>query len=430
MLIRQDTLARHFWPDGSQLDLFGDPEASAEAVAALSGPRARAEFLAFSERCARLFDAFDTPMMQDPAPDMVRLTRHVLGRPSLIGPMAPLSTLAGSLARQFSDPRLAQLFGRYATYVGGSPFRSPAILALIWNAEESGVWVVEGGMHRLAEAVAQLAVSHGARFRHNAHVDRIEVQNGRAVAVHLAGGTRLSADIILFNGDPRALATGALGLGVTHLAPQTRRAPRALSARVHSFAAIPTGPDLAHHNVFFDADPRSEFDDLAAGRIPRAPTLYLCAEDRGQQRPPPAPERFEMISNAPPLVPGQAAPTGQELETWHQMIMQKMAQFGMTFDPAPTSARITTPQMFGQMFPASLGSLYGQSPHGLLAAFQRPTARTAVPGLYLAGGGTHPGAGVPMATLSGRHAAAAIVSDLTSTSTWAPTAMPGGMSTA
>ncbi|MEM6481684.1 MAG: FAD-dependent oxidoreductase, partial [Pseudomonadota bacterium] len=91
---------------------------------------------------------------------------------------------------------------------------------------------------------------------------------------------------------------------------------------------------------------------------------------------------------------------------------------------------LTTPQQWETLFPGSCGSLYGQSPHGTMAAFQRPVARTKVKGLYLAGGGVHPGAGVPMATLSGQHAAEAILRDRTSTSRSRPMAMPGGMSTA
>ena len=110
--------------------------------------------------------------------------------------------------------------------------------------------------------------------------------------------------------------------------------------------------------------------------------------------------------------------------------MTRMAQFGVSFSPTPDATTVTTPQTFAQMFPASQGALYGQSPHGLMAAFQRPTARTAIKGLYLCGGGTHPGAGVPMATLSARHLAAAISKDRISTSPSAQTAMHGGMSTA
>ncbi|MCR9126819.1 MAG: phytoene desaturase family protein [Rhodobacteraceae bacterium] len=426
-LFRQDILARHFWRDGSTLDLFADPEASAAAIRSFAGPRAEADFRAFNRRCAQLFDAFDAPMMRAAAPTPGALARHVMRHPTLLPKMAPLSTMAGMLRRQFRDPRLAQLFGRYATYVGGSPYRSPALLALIWQAEASGVWVVQGGMHKLAGALAELAAAHGAEFRLKTHVDHIELRDGRAHAVHLSGGQRLAADAILFNGDPRALASGALGSELCQVAPQTLRAPRSHSARVYSFAARVEGPALAHHNVFFADDMRSEFTDLAAGRIPRRPSLYLCAEDRGQAQPAPALERFEIIANAPARE-GDGIDE-QELQIWHETIIQRMEGFGARFSPTPSVRAITTPQILSHLFPGSQGAIYGQSPHGLMAAFARPTARTPVPGLYLTGGGAHPGAGVPMATLSARHAAVAILNDLTSESTLDRTDMHGGMST-
>ncbi len=107
-----------------------------------------------------------------------------------------------------------------------------------------------------------------------------------------------------------------------------------------------------------------------------------------------------------------------------------LAAQGLTFTPEPGAAALTTPAALAGRFPGSQGAIYGLSPEGALAAFRRPPARTGLPGLYLAGGGTHPGAGVPMAMLSGRHAATAWAEDRTSASTSAPAAMPGGMSTA
>ena len=425
-LIPQELLARHFWPDGSQLDLYADAERSAAAIRDFAGPRGEAEFRAFHARTRALFDAFDAPMMRAAEPKPGQLFRHVLARPGLIGQMAPLSTLSTMLRRQFSDPRLAQLFGRYATYVGGSPFRSPAVLSLIWQAEASGVWVVKGGMHKLACAMLELAAALGVDIRLGTHVDRIEIQGGRARAVLLDTGARLPADAVVFNGDPRALAEGALGTTCAKATSPAWRQPRSFSARVYSFAATPSGLDLAHHNVLFAGDPASEFADLGAERVPKTPTLYVCAEDRGQGVEPPLVERFEIITNAPA---SDKPDDDRELQSWHQTITQKMARFGLSFSPTPTTASVTTPRKFHQLFPGTQGALYGQSPHGMMAAFRRPTARTRIQGLYLAGGGAHPGAGVPMATLSATHAVAAILSDLTSTSKSAPTVMPGGMST-
>ena len=425
-LIPQSILARHFWPDGSTLDLHADPLRSREAIADFAGDKAADQFAQFHKRTAQLFDAFDAPMMQAPEPQLSELVPHVLKQPQLIRAMAPLSTLKTSLNRQFSDPRLAQLFGRYATYVGGAPHLSPAILSLIWQAEAAGVWVVDGGMHKLAEAVAVLAAKLGVEIRSSAHVEEIILTQGRATGVLLEGGHRMSAEVIAYAGDPRALATGSMGQALKKVAPQTIKQPRSFSARVHSFAATPHGCELTHHNVFFTTDPDSEFTDLAQGRMPRDPTLYLCAEDRGHPTPPPTLERFEMISNAPA---SDVDTPQEELEKWHHQIMHRMASMGVTFTPKPTATTITTPAAFAKLFPQTLGALYGQTPHGLTAALNRPTAQTPIAGLYLAGGGTHPGAGVPMATLSARHAAEAILRGQTSTSTWDPMATPGGMST-
>ena len=425
-LVPQSILARHFWSDGSQLDLHADPLRSRDAIADFAGAHAADDFMRFHKRTQKLFAAFDAPMMQAPAPRMRELVPHVLKHPSLIPAMAPLSTLKQSLTKAFRDKRLAQLFGRYATYVGGSPHLSPAILSLIWQAEAEGVWVVEGGMHRLAHAIATLARHKGVDIRYNTHVDRIVTEHGRATAVEIDGTYRLEAEAILYAGDPRALATGSMGAALKSVAPQTATLPRSFSARVHSFAATPQGVDLAHHNVFFATDPDSEFDDLAAGRIPTKPTLYLCAEDRGFGAPPPTVERFEIISNAPAT---DQEPPQQELNQWHHQIMQTMADMGVTFDPTPPPTSITTPAIFADLFPETLGALYGQTPHGMTASLQRPTAIAPIANLFLAGGGTHPGAGVPMATLSARHAAEAILHGPTSTSMWAQTATPGGMST-
>lgn len=423
-LIPDTILARHFWPDGSSLDLSHNPEESAEAVAAFAGPRARTQFQRFAQDAKNLFEAFDAPVMQAEAPGLAALTAHVLRHPRLIPAMAPGKSLAGSLAARFSDPRLQQLFGRYATYVGGSPYQSPAVLGLIWHSEASGVWRVEGGMHQLAIAMQKLATGMGAQFRFNARAARIEQQNGRACAVHLEDGTRLPADLVVFNGDPKALVDGHLGPAAMGAVRRAGVAARSLSAFVLGFAAEPEGVDLAHHNVFFCADPKREFDDLSAGRMPADGTLYICAQDRGGETPSGL-ERFEIILNGPPGHPS----TPEDEKTCLTRTFETLQTMGLSFSPRPGVDALTTPRGFDRAFPASDGSLYGLSPHGMMATFQRPTARTKLRGLYLAGGGAHPGAGVPMAATSGRLAAEAILTDLASTSPSRRPATAGGMST-
>ena len=406
-LQRDPLLARHFWRDGSTLDLFDDPDASVDAVHAFAGSKASQQFQRFAASAKQLFEAFDGPIMQSAAPALGPLTTHVLKHPRLIPAMMPGLSLARRLQLSFDDPRLQQLFGRYATYVGGSPYQSPAVLGLIWHSEAQGVWSVEGGMHALAKALHNVAVEKGVTFLFGQTVDRIAQQGGRVSAVHLADGTTLSAGTIVFNGDPRALSEGLLGAPAKAAVPPSGTEPRSLSAFVWGFAAEPQGVDLAHHNVFFCDDPKGEFRDIAKGDMPRDATLYVCAQDRGIT-PPTGLERFEIIMNGPP---GHNT-TEEARNTCQTRTFENLQQMGLTFMPRPQTSALTTPRDFNQAFPGSDGSLYGRSPHGMMATFQRPTVRTALKGLYLAGGGAHPGAGIPMATLSGMHAAEAIRADL------------------
>lgn len=425
-LIPQELLARHFWPGGARLDLFADIDASADAIAAFSDARSAREYRRFRKDCGALFTAFDAPMMQAAEPTQAALTRKVALRPWLVPRMAPWFTLAQKLARHFSDPRLAQLFGRYATYVGGSPVQSPALLALVSEAEAQGVWLPAGGMSTIAQGVARLCTSLGVAFRLGCPVTEICVSDGRALGVETDHGF-CPAETIVFNGDPRALGLGLLGAGPQDVAPQTQSAARSLSAHVWAFAAGAQGVDLAHHNVFFSRDSAAEWAALDSGRMPEDPTLYVCAQDRGFDTAPPLLERFEIIMNAPPLSQRPAQP--EEAARCHRQMFATLHGHGLTFTPDPGLDTLTGPEQWDSLFPGSDGSLYGQSPHGMTAAFRRPTARTGVRGLYLAGGGAHPGAGVPMAMLSGRHAAEAITQDLALTLMSRPTAMLGGTST-
>ncbi len=418
-------LARHWWSDGSSLDLVNDRDQNVRNIAEIFGPKESKAFARFSEQAEKLFSAFEQPMMQTGQPDKLELALRALKQPSLLFSLLPFLSLERSLKYQFQDPRLRQLFGRYATYVGGSPNKSPALLSLIWHAESSGVWSVDGGLHKLPQAMSDVITERGGEIVTGIRVDRAEYAGGRISGVATATGEKLKADAVIFNGEPAALGKGFLGEPSEKAISQSTHKPRSLSACVWAFAAQPSGRELAHHNVFFGDDPRAEFGALVSGKLPWDATLYLCAQDRGQRQQTPMAERFEIIMNAPPI----NSNLREDFQTCHTQTFARLAQMGLRFDKTPSINTLTTPQEFNTLFPASDGSLYGRSPHGLTAALRRPTARTRLGGLYLAGGSAHPGAGIPMAALSGKHAAEAIMIDLTSTSTCRPTVTPGGMLT-
>ncbi len=426
-LLPQATLARHWWDDGTRLDLTGEDATDTAAITAFAGGHEAQAFRRFNALAQGLHQAFDAPVMQAPKPDLAAIVKATLARPAIWRALLPGLSLAGLLHRQFRDPRLIQLFARYATYVGGRPTHAPGVLALIWRAEAAGVWAVQGGMHRLALALADLARRLGVDLRLSTPASRIVRQGGRVTGVQLHDGTTLPCAACVFAGDPAALAAGHLGDGLGMAVSAKGTQPRSLSAWVWSFAATAQGQlaaDLIHHNVFFSSDPKAEFGPLGQGEMPEKPTLYVCAEDRAAGGVPDGPERFEIIVNAPPGRPDHPKDTAE----CHARTFQRLRQMGLIFTPEPGPEALTTPAMLDRLFPGSMGSIYGRSPKGTFAAFARPQARTALPGLYLAGGGAHPGAGVPMAALSGKHAAAAVLEELglTSASTSTRTAMPGG----
>ena len=407
-------LARHAWSATERLDLHADFERSVEAIGAFAGPREAEGYRAFTARAGEMFRTLDAPFIraQRPRLDQLVASFGLFGLGSLRR-ISPFNILWRALGEHFQDPRLRQLFGRYATYCGSSPYLAPATLMLVAHVEREGVWLVEGGMHALARALAALAAAKGASLRYGTEVARLDTERGAVTGVTLASGERIEADAVVLNADVAALTSGLFGEGVAGAAPRIATGDRSLSAVTFAIRAKVRGFPLVRHNVFFSGAYEREFDEIFRGEaIPSDPTVYVCAQDRaddGADRD--GPERLLCLVNAPARGDTRTFTPG-EISRCEDTMHARFARCGMSVE---SLAQVPTdPSGFNRLFPATGGALYGPASHGWQASFSRAGSRAKVPGLYLAGGSAHPGPGVPMAAMSGRLAAAALLADLAS----------------
>lgn len=421
-------LARHAWQDAGILDLHVSREDSAAAIADFAGEGDAQGYLRFCRDAGATFNALRHSYIEAQRPNPLQLAWRVAREdPRGLLALNPFSTLWSALGRYFDSPHLRQLYARYATYCGSSPFLSPATLMLVAHVEQEGVWLVAGGMRALATAMERLARDLGVTILKDASVLSIE-RRGAGLELRTQDRGAMSARAAVWCGDVSALAGIAPQSGLRPVPP----AQRSLSAMVWAMRGRVSGLQPARHTVCFSKDYRDEFDTIFnQRRLPPDPTVYVCAQDRdaandtGEAG---AVERIYLLVNAP-ADGDRVQADGSETDRCLENAMKTLTACGMTIAADPQMT-LTTPADWNRLYPATGGALYGRASHGWTASFRRPGSRTALPGLYFAGGSAHPGPGVPMAVLSGRLAAESLVADLASTRRYYPANISGGTSTA
>jgi phytoene desaturase len=400
-LVRLDPQFQYRWPDGSSLTIPDAPEERAAAFEQFSSG-AGEQWRRFDARGRRIWDVSQRTFLAGPMDGPGRLLRRMHSPGDLMS-IDPLRTLHGRAARTFSDPRLVQWAGRYATYSGSSPFRAPATLACIAHLEARyGCWYPRGGLDAVRSMLERLAIRCGVDVRCGADVARITVDGTRVDGVELADGTAVKAAAVAANADAEHVYRDLVADDGE--LRRARRAERSMSGLIVLAAARGRTPGVGHHTVWFAPDDHAEFAALAHGRMADDPTIYACvsaATDPTQA--PPGHENWSLLVNAPPGIELDA-------ETERDRILAVLAQRGIDLRHRLLWSAVITPLDQAARWRAPGGAIYGASSNGRRAAFLRPPNRSRRAGLYLVGGSSHPGGGLPLVLTSGR-----IVADLVAT---------------
>jgi len=320
-----------------------------------------------------------------------------------------------SIKRFVRSPHLRQLLGRFATYVGGSPFEAPATLNVIAHVElTGGIWYPKGGIYNIATGMVRLAEELGVEICLGVGATDIEATDGKVSGVHLQDGTHIETDTVVANVDVTTTYKHLL-----ELTPQVHKRLSTLETYEPSCSGFvlligtdKTFPQLAHHNIFWSDDYEAEFKAIFKDQVPAEdPTIYVTATSKADpEHAPDGCENWFILVNAPPL--SDHVDWEQEKSRYRDLILDKLAQQGVDVRDHIRVEEILTPVDLQEMSGAWRGALYGPSANSKWTVFRRPHNRSEIiEGLYFAGGTTHPGGGVPMVTLSGKVAADFVLED-------------------
>ncbi|GAC1363687.1 MAG: phytoene desaturase family protein [Herpetosiphon sp.] len=408
-----DPVCRYFWNDGTRWDHHaGLPEVAA-AIGELE-PRDVGGLFRFLAWAERIYAATERPFLLAPFEGLRDFVtpRFLRDMPAL----DPLHTLDQVVRRFFRSPYLQQVFNRYATYNGSSPYRTPATFAIIPYIEwVQGGWYLKGGMYSLAQALEALAREQGVEFSFGDEVTEVCIAAGLATGVRVGDGRLLNADRVVINAD----ALHAL----RHLvAPEWRR--RFSDRRIDQYEpsssgfALLLGVDrdydvLGHHTILFSSDYPAEFRAIFDLQVPAPePTIYVAVTARSDAGHAPAGcLNLFVLVNAPAT--GDRFDWQREAQGYRDLIVRRLERYLLpNLSQHIRYEQCITPADFAERYRGWRGALYGPSSNSTFAAFLRPPLRSPdVKRLYFVGGAAHPGGGIPLVLLGGSAVARMICRD-------------------
>lgn len=397
-LVPLNPVTRYFWRDGLMLDATTDEAAMCECIAQFA-PRDVDGYRKFMRYVKRLYETISGPFLYRQQPGLLDLLKLPL---TDVFKIDALRTMHQAVRAHFSDPHLIQLFDRFATYNGSSPYQAPATLNVIAHVEMAqGAWYPKGGVFQLAKAFERLALELGVEIRYNTAVQEISVQGHEVCGIRLTNGEEIKAAVI---------ANTDVAWTYEKLLPQNRQlaSVRKLEPSCSGFVLMlgvqGSHETLAHHNIFFSDDYSREFDDIFKRKIaPTDPTSYLCITSKTDSTHAPLNhENWFVLVNAPYL--SQIFNWNTQAQNYANQIKTQL--FAQTGPAQIVVEAMLTPQQLQNMYGGNRGAIYGFSSNTKLAAFMRPSNQAVgLKHLYFAGGSAHPGGGVPLVALSGMAAA-------------------------
>jgi len=326
--------------------------------------------------------------------------------------LRPFSTVNRDLRRYFADPRVRLAFSFQTKYLGMSPFQCPSLFTILSFLEyEHGVYHPVGGCGAVSEAMAALARRMGVDIRLDTAVDRITYRNGRAVGLE-AGGTHVSADAVVVNGD--------FGHAARQLIPELHR-PRWRDAKLKRaqlscstfmmYLGIEGGAGpLAHHTILLARNYERNIGEITRGILPEEPSLYVqhAGYTDGGMAPPGHTSLYVLVP-VPNLRAGidwtATAPR------YRQLVLKRLEALGLSdLGGRIRYERLLTPENWKSEHGVFEGATFNLAHSLRQMLYFRPHNRFGG-GVYLVGGGTHPGSGLPVIYEGARITARLLVRD-------------------
>ena len=382
--------------DGRQFDYGGSVDEMAAKVAAFC-PGDEAGFRRLAERTRRLYEVGYVQLGTQPFHRIGTMLRAV---PALVR-LGAWRSLYRFVARDIADESLRRVFTLQMLLIGGHPFRSPALYALIQHLErEGGIWFARGGTAALVSGLVALGRRQGVALRTGCTVQRLLVERRRIRGVLLSDGETVAADIVIANADAPSVYADLLPARSRRRWSDRRlsRLQPSMGLFVLYFGTTRRYEDVAHHTIILGKRYRALLDEIfgAGSALPDDLSLYLhrpTATDPVLA--PPGQDAFYVLAPVPNLRASIDWSRARAIMR-DRVVAMLSARELPGLDACIVSESSLTPADFAHDYLSRDGAGFSVAPTLRQSAFFRFHNRCGdVDGLYLVGAGTHPGAGVP-----------------------------------